>query len=155
MNKILIAGAGGAPSEGVINSLLLCKENLDIIGMGSEPTDLILSNANRKYYVPYANSPEYKKSLMKILKYERPNLIHFQNDLEVYNASLIRDSIHETGTKTFMPDHGVIDTCVHKWKSYEAFRKGGVKVPVNIMINNEIDLKESFKLLGDKDGKIW
>jgi hypothetical protein len=47
MTKILIAGAGGAPSEGVINSLLKSKKKETIIGMGSEPTDLVLSNANQ------------------------------------------------------------------------------------------------------------
>lgn len=155
MTKILIAGAGGAPSEGVINSLLQSKKGEEIIGMGSEPTDLVLSHAIRKYYVPYANTPEYKDELMKILKAEKPDLIHFQNDLEVYHASLLRDEIHRMGTKTFMPEHEVIDTCVHKWKSYEAFKNAGVKVPVNMMINNENDLKEAFKALGNKDGKIW
>ncbi len=33
--KVLIAGAGGAPSEGVINSLLKCNKGDEVIGMGS------------------------------------------------------------------------------------------------------------------------
>ena len=49
MAKILIGGAGGAPSEGVINSLLLSKRHEEIIGMGSVPSDLVLSHAKRKY----------------------------------------------------------------------------------------------------------
>ncbi len=155
MVKILIAGAGGAPSEGVINSLLKSKKQEEIIGMGSEPTDLVLSNAKRKYYVPYANTKEYKDCLLKILNKEKPDLIHFQNDLEVYHASLIRDEILNTGTKIFMPEHEVIDTCVHKWKSYLKFKEAGVTVPKNLMINNEEDLKRAFAELGDNDGKIW
>ena len=135
MAKILIAGAGGAPSEGVINSLIESKENFEVIGMGSEPSDLILSHAKRKYCVPYANTPEYKDSLLKILNKEKPDLIHFQNDLEVYHASLIRDDILAAGTKVFMPEHEVINTCVHKWKSYPKFKAGGVTVPENMMIN--------------------
>lgn len=35
--KILITGAGGAPSEGVINSLLRNPEKEEIIGIGSAP----------------------------------------------------------------------------------------------------------------------
>ena len=155
MHKILIAGAGGAPSEGVINSLLLSKKKEEIIGMGAEPTDLVLSSAIRKYYVPYANTPEYKENLLKILDKEKPDLVHFQNDLEVYHASLIREDILKTGTKVFMPEHEVIDTCVHKYKSYLKFKAAGIKVPENQMINNEQDLKKAFKELGDKDGKIW
>lgn len=155
MKKILIAGAGGAPSEGVINSLIESKENFEVIGMGSEPSDLILSHAKRKYCVPYANTPEYKNSLLKILNKEKPDLIHFQNDLEVYHASLIRDDILAAGTKVFMPEHEVIDTCVHKWKSYLKFKAGGVTVPENMMINNEADLKKAFSELGDENGTIW
>lgn len=154
MPKILIAGAGGAPSEGVIYSLLQNSTN-NVIGMGSEPSDLILSLASKKYYVPYANTSEYKECLLKIIDIEQPDLIHFQNDLEIYHASLIRDEILATGVKLFMPEHDVIDTCVHKHKSYLAFLKAGVKVPRNIGINNVADLQLAFDELADEDGKIW
>ena len=50
--KILVAGAGGAPSEGVINSLIRYNNELEVIGMGSEPTDLALSVSKRKYLIP-------------------------------------------------------------------------------------------------------
>ena len=153
--KILIAGAGGAPSEGVINSLLRCPCNERIIGIGSEPSDLVLSNAHQKFWVPYANTPEYKTTLINLLNSEKPDLVHFQNDLEIYHASLIRDAILSTGTKLFMPDHHVIDTCVHKYKSYCAFKAAGVPVPGNMMINNEDDLSKAFATLADSDGKIW
>ena len=48
MKKILIAGCGGAPSEGVVNSLLSLDSRYEVIGMGSEPSDLILSSAKIK-----------------------------------------------------------------------------------------------------------
>lgn len=154
MKKILIAGAGGAPTEGVIFSLLKNPDNF-IVGMGSEPTDLILSKSHKKYYVPYANAPEYKESLLRLLNKEKPDLVHFQNDLEIYHASLLREDIEATGVKLFMPEHSVIDTCVHKNKSYQSFKSAGVIVPVNITINTEDDLKKAFKELGDSQGRIW
>jgi hypothetical protein len=153
--KILIAGAGGAPSEGVINSLLKSKKKEQIVGMGSEPTDLVLSNATEKFYIPYSNSKEYESKLLELLKSERPDLVHFQNDLEIYYASLLRDEIHKIGVKTFMPSHEVIDTCVHKYKTYLKCRDAGIKVPVNILLNNETDLIRAFSELANKDGKIW
>ena len=155
MTKILIAGAGGAPAEGVINSLVVSKKNETIIGMGSEPTDLVLSSAEQVFHICYADQPEYKEELLKILNDEKPDLIHFQNDLEIYHASKIREEIHATGTKTFMPSHEVIDTCVHKYKTYLKCVEKGIKVPKNIMLNNEDDLKNAFSELGDEDGKIW
>jgi carbamoyl-phosphate synthase large subunit len=153
--EILIAGAGGAPSEGVINSLLMSKKHETIIGMGSEPTDLVLSNAKRKYYVPYADAPNYKGELYRILWTEKPDLVHFQNDLEIFHASKLRNDIHSTGAKTFMPDHDVIDTCVHKYKTYLKFKEAGITVPENLVINNDDDLKRAFKELSDEEGKIW
>ena len=155
MNKILIGGAGGAPSEGVIKSLLLSSKKEEVVGMGSIPSDLALSHAKRKYVVPFANEANYKDELMKVLKEERPSLIHLQNDLEVWHVSKMRDDVQEMGTKVFMPKHEVIDTCVSKWKSWEAFKKAGIIVPENIFINSEEDLKKAFKELGDKEGKIW
>jgi carbamoyl-phosphate synthase large subunit len=155
MKKILIAGCGGAPSEGVVNSLNLCNKGDEIIGMGSEPTDLILSNAKRKYIIPYANSETYEKELLKVLNKEKPDLVHFQNDLEIFEASKIRDKILDTGTKLFMPKHEVIDTCVNKYKSYLKWKESNVKVPKNLLLNNVEDLKQSFSDLADKNGFIW
>jgi carbamoyl-phosphate synthase large subunit len=154
MKKILVAGAGGAPTEGVVHSLRKNPNNY-VIGMGSEPTDLILSKAQKKYYVPYANTSEYKDKLIGILDKEKPDLIHFQNDLEIYHSSLIREAIKATGTNIFMPEHSVIDTCVHKYKSYLAFKSAGVIVPENREIKKEEDLKKAFKELSDSNGKIW
>ena len=155
MVKILIGGAGGAPSEGVINSLLKSKKGEEIIGMGSEPTDLVLSHAKRKYAVPYANAPGYKAALMKLLETEKPDLIHFQNDLEIFYASQLRADIHKMGCKTFLPPHDVIDTCVHKYKSWLKFKEAGIPVPANMMIRGEDDLKEAFAKLADEKGRIW
>jgi carbamoyl-phosphate synthase large subunit len=155
MSKILIAGAGGAPSEGVINSLLRCDRQEEVYGMGSEPTDLVLSSAKKRFYIPYADDVNYPQKLEELLDLVQPDLIHFQNDLEIFHASQLRNMIHGKGVKTFMPTHNVIDTCVNKYKSYLKWKEKGIKVPENILIHNENDLQEAFKLLADKDGKIW
>lgn len=155
MKKILIGGCGGAPSEGVVKSLLQCDRNDEVIGMGSEPTDLIMSAAREKYIVPYANAKNYKEELFKILDHTKPDLIHFQNDVEVYEASKNRDEITSRGVQMFMPDHEVIDTCVNKYKTYLKWNAAGIKVPKNILINNEEDLKRSFSELSNSKGEIW
>lgn len=153
--KILIAGAGGAPSEGVIHSLLNCDKGEEVIGMGSEPTDLVLSAAPKKYFVPYSNDPTYKDALLKVLQKEKPDLIHFQNDLEIFYASQLRDEIHAAGVKTYMPSHDVIDTCVHKYKTYVKLKEAGIKVPETVVLNNADDLKAALKQLGDENGTVW
>jgi carbamoyl-phosphate synthase large subunit len=153
--KILIAGAGGAPSEGVIKSLQECDKGDEIIGMGSEPADLVLSAAQKKYFVPYANHPDYEKTLFDIIEKEKPDLLHCQNDLEIFEISKLRDKITAAGVKLYLPSHQTIDTCVHKYKSYLQWKASGVVVPENILINTPEDLKLSFEKLGDASGKIW
>ncbi|MDK1028174.1 MAG: carboxylate--amine ligase [Anaerolineae bacterium] len=153
--KVIIGGAGGAPSEGVINSLLRSGDPELIYGMGSIPTDLVLSSAKKKFLVPISSDPAYEKSLLTLLDNEKPNLLHFQNDLEIFEISKMREKILEKGVTLYMPPHDVIDTCVHKYKSYLCFKNSGLKVPENIFINNSGDLKKAFSKLGSKDGKIW
>ena len=72
MAKIIIAGAGGAPSEGVIYSLKERKGD-EIIGMGSFPYDLALSKASKRFLVPYAYEANYEEKLISLLKKEKPN----------------------------------------------------------------------------------
>lgn len=153
--KILIAGAGGAPSEGVIYSLLLSPQAEEIIGMGSVPFDLAMSKAARKYLVPWSYEKNYHDALLKVLDREKSDLVHFQNDIEVYYASLMRDEILAAGAVLYMPEHEVIENCVNKWKSYQKFRMAGIPVPENMMIYCEDDLKRAFSRLGDDRGRIW
>ncbi len=155
MPKILVGGAGGAPSENVIRSLLESGDGDEVIGMGSEPSDLICSSAKRKYLVPYAYEKSYKDTLNKLLKREKPDLIHFQHDIEILEASKLRAGILKTGVKLFMPCHATIDNCVHKDKSYAIWKAQGVRVPRTILIETAQDLKKAFKALGNKNGLIW
>ncbi|WP_333804618.1 hypothetical protein [Sulfurospirillum sp.] len=155
MSKILIAGAGGTPSENVIKSLLECAKNEIIIGMGSEASDLMLSQASKKYVIPYAIDARYKEKLVNLLDIEKPDLVHFQNDIEILEASKIRNDILATGTKLYMPSHEVIENCVDKGKSAIIWAQEGIKIPKTFNIHTEADLKKAFDLLGDSDGQIW
>lgn len=83
MYKIIIAGAGSSQSNGVINCLLRDTEENEIIGIGSDRHDLMLCNAHKKYLVPHSTKPEYKETLLKILEKEKPDMIHFNHDVEL------------------------------------------------------------------------
>ena len=155
MAKVLIAGAGGTPSENVIRSLQECDKNEEIIGMGSEIIDLVLSSAAKKYLIPYAVESSYKAKLISLLKFEKPDLVHFQNDIEIREASRLRSEILDLGVKLFMPDHEVIENCVDKGKSYRIWKKEGLVVPETFLINDINDLKHAFEKLGNEQGMIW
>jgi carbamoyl-phosphate synthase large subunit len=154
--KILIGGAGGTPSENVISSLKETHDHYYVVGVGSEPTDLILSNADIKYQIPYSTQNEHKNALLHVMYKENPILAHFQNDYEILQVSSFRNEIISAGVKLYMPSHNTILNCVDKWRSTEIWAKAGLTVPKTIRINDEFDLKRAFKCLGDKgSGTIW
>ncbi|MGB8454196.1 MAG: hypothetical protein WCD89_17930 [Anaerocolumna sp.] len=155
MAKILIAGAGGAPTENVVRSWREGKRKEEIVGMGSEPMDLMMSNAKPKYHVPYSYEPSYKECLLNLLKLEKPDFLHAQNDLEIIEISRMREEILELGIKLFMPTKEVIENCVDKSKSYKIWSNAGIKLPNTMNINTKRDLKVAFERLGNQEGNIW
>ena len=156
MTKIFVTGAGSAQSNGVINCLMMDRsEPLEIVGLGSDPYDLMLCKAHRKYLMPHSTSPSYKEKLLKVFSLERPDMVHFQHDKELSIALKFRGEIEATGVKMLVPDYQTIDTCVHKYKSWQKFKAAGIKVPENMVINNRDDLRRAFAELGGADGMIW
>lgn len=155
MAKIIVTGAGSAQANGVINCLLMDKDENQIIGLGSDIYDLTLCKAHKKFLMPHSTSLNYKEKLLKILNSEKADMIHFQHDKELYIALQFKDEIESTGTKMLVPDFETVDTCVHKYKSWEKFKKNGIKVPDNLIISNENDLRNAFSELGNKEGMIW
>ena len=155
MKKVLIAGAGGAPTENVIHSWKQSVKDEEIIGIGSEPFDMMLSEADRRYHVPYAVADGYKKRLFEILDKEKPDLAHFQNDVEIRVVSRMRKDILDKGIGLYMPAKETVEVCVDKGKSTEIWMREGIKVPHTIIVNDENDLKRAFDNLGDNDGNIW
>ena len=154
MAKILITGAGSAQSNGCIHCLLEDR-NDEIIGSGSDRHDLMFCRAHRRYLVPHSTASGYKETLLKLLANERPDMIHFQHDMELAVALTFRDEIEALGLKMIVPDYETIDTCVHKYKSWLKFKAAGLKVPENMVINNDNDLKKALKDLGRANGQIW
>lgn len=153
--KIVITGAGSAQSNATINCLLMANDGEEIIGPGADPVDLMFCKAHKRYLVPHAKQANHKDALLKLLEIERPDMIHFQHDLEVYKSLQFRDEIEALGVKMLVPDFETVDTCVHKYKTWVKFKEAGVPAPENLEINNRDDLKRALKELGDENGKIW
>lgn len=153
--KIVVTGAGSAQANGVINCLLQAGDEEEIIGLGSDPTELIMCRARKKYLMPHSRDPIYRAALLDVLRLEKPGMIHFQHDAELFAAMHFRDEIEKTGVRMLIPDLETIDVCVHKYKSWQRFKQAGIKVPENVIINDRNDLKHAFDTLGGKGGTIW
>ncbi len=83
MKRLLVGGAGGTPSNNFIQSIRESSEELFIIGMTSDPFDLCKANVEKRQLVPNASEKDYYLILEDIIKENKPEFIHVQNDFEV------------------------------------------------------------------------
>lgn len=152
MARIQIGGAGGAPSNNFIRSLRESRRNDYLIGTSCVPSDLFLADVNERYVVPPALAKEYPEKILSLLSRIKPDFLHLQNDYEVRAISQLRDQVQSLGVKLYMPAAETIENCVDKLKSYEIWKKAGVRVPETIVLDSPEDLKKAFDELGEK---IW
>lgn len=152
MKRLLVGGAGGTPSNNFIQSIRESSEKLFIIGMTSDPYDLCKANVEKKHLVPNANEKDYYLILEEIIKEDKPEFIHVQNDFEVLAISKFRNRLKKMDVGTCLPKHESVENCINKLKSWEIWEKSSIKVPKSLIINDEHDLKEAFQNLGDT---IW
>jgi carbamoyl-phosphate synthase large subunit len=150
MARILLGGAGGAPTNNVVMSLRAAGGD-HLIGMCSEATDLLLAQVDEKHLVPPASAPDYLARLETVIRASRPEMMHVQHDFEVRAISRARDRIHALGVKTLLPSAEAIETCVDKAKSYRAWKAAGLRVPETVLLETEDDLRRAF----GQFGRVW
>jgi len=152
MKRILVGGAGGAPSNNFIQSLREAPESFYIVGMCSDEYDLCRANTEEKYLVPYAYEGDYYSVLEDIVHKTKPDFLHVQNDIEVLAISKYRERLWELGVRTFLPKHESVEICVDKMKTYQKWKKAGLKVPKSMLVKTEEDLRRAFD---EFNGEIW
>lgn len=152
MSRIYIGGAGGAPSNNFIKSLRESYRGDYLIGATCVAADMFLADVDERYIVPSTLDQGYAEKILSLLAKIRPDFLHVQNDYEVLAVSRLRDKIQSLGIKLFLPVPETVENCVDKLKSYEMWKKSGMKVPETIMLHSVEDLKRSFDKLGEK---IW
>jgi glutathione synthase/RimK-type ligase-like ATP-grasp enzyme len=152
MARILLGGAGGAPTNNVIMSLRAATDGDYLIGMGSLPSDLLLADVDERHVVPPAVAPDYADRLERLIRATRPDLLHVQHDFEVRRVSGERARFEALGVKLLLPDHATVETCVDKMRSYEVWRRAGLKVPETMLVTDPACLDAAFDRFG---GRLW
>jgi len=149
LKKILITAAGGAPALNFVRSLRESKDKFWIVGVDSNKYTLQRAEVDEKFLIPKVKDESYSKVLMDIIKETNVEFLHCQMSYEMIMISELRDKLN---LKTFLPSHNTIVTCEDKYASYAYWKKANLPVPETRFLNNEQDLKESFKQFGPK---LW
>ncbi len=150
--KILLGGAGGAPTNNVIKSLRQGGSGDYLIGMSCVPSDLLLADVDEQHVVRPALANDYPQRLAAIVRQTRPDFLHAQHDFEVRAVSRLRGQLQEAGVRLYLPDAETIENTVDKGRSYEIWSRAGVPVPQTVLISNAQDLRGAIDRFG---GRVW
>jgi len=143
--RILVHGAGGAPTTNFIRSLRMSREKYFIIGIDCNKYNLQRSEADKNYLIPPVNDPLYEALYIDIIKNEEIDFIHSQIDQEI---PFLSENKERLGLPLYLPSHNAILIFQNKMKSYEIWKKKGIKVPLTILLHDENDLKNCFRSFG-------
>jgi glutathione synthase/RimK-type ligase-like ATP-grasp enzyme len=150
--KILLGGAGGAPTNNVIKSLRAGGSGDRLIGMSCVASDLLLADVDERYVVPAAAAADYPRRLAALVRRTRPDLLHAQHDFEVRAVSRLRAPLQEAGVRLYLPDAATVENAVDKGKSYEIWSRAGVPVPQTVLVGSAQDLRGAMERFG---GEVW
>ncbi|MDG6226092.1 MAG: carboxylate--amine ligase [Candidatus Thermoplasmatota archaeon] len=155
MKRILTTASGGPSTLSFTRSLRDAdpkKEEYYIVGTDCDRYNIHRSEVDRTYLCPRADDPNYIPFIKHVIEKEGIDFLHSQPEIEAYVIGKHRKEIMETGCRLFMPDQDTIELLRDKSRSYYVWKNAGLKVPENMDINNEEDLKRAFERFGED---IW
>lgn len=152
MKRVLITGAGGAPSTNFVRSLRASDEPFYLIGSDCNPYHLQRAETDECHLIPTVEDPDYMAILYDIIDETKPDLIYSQPDQEILVLSENREHLRERGVRTFLPPHDAIVLCQDKYLSNRCWSEAGIRVPNSMRITGEGDLRKAFDEYGSP---IW
>ena len=149
VRRILVTGAGGAPSTNFVRSLRLSGEPFHVIGVDCDKYYLQRAETDERHLLPTCAAPDYIPMLNALIEETGAELLFAQPDVEIEALSERREEVQ---TRLFMPAKETVRICLSKYSSYNCWRRHGIKVPQTILINVPEDLRLCFERFGPR---IW
>ncbi len=144
-HRLLLSEAGGALTNGVIESLRIAHSNNFIVGVSSDVYALQLAAVEERCLVPEANDPDFILALNDIIDEFEVELVISQHDSVIKALSDWRD---ELDAPVFLPSKRTIDICQNKQTSNDMWAAAGLKVPKAFLLTDIHDLDNAFAELG-------
>ena len=151
MRTVLVQGAGGGGGNNWIRSLMHSGLEVRILGSNCLPHAVAKSIASATFLGPPATDPGYEPWLRTLVEREGVDLVAPCNGREVKAVSAMRDRLP---CRTFLPPHGVIETCQDKHRLYERMQVAGLPMATSVSIEEAGSLEAAFDRLPACD-RYW
>jgi len=148
MKRILVTGAGGAPALNFIRSLRMAPEPFHLIGVDCDVYTLARAQTDERHLGLRASEERYITVLNDIIAATGAELLFAQPDPEI---SVISDNRHRINAATYLPAVETVEMCQDKYRTYEAWRNAGLKVPQTLLVVTPDDLRSAF----DASRHVW
>lgn len=125
--KILRSAVGSPPSFGFIKELQ--KNNIEVVGIDSNPLSFGLYNIEKAYLVPPGDSPDFLNEIIKIIEKEGPDAILSGPEQEILVFSKNKTLLEKKGVMVLCPDYDSVVICSDKEKTCEKFKELGIPFP--------------------------
>lgn len=148
MKRILIAGAGGAPSTNFVRSLRHSKEEqYFLLGTDCSSHALVRSETDISELVPPAIHKHYISIMNDLIKKYKIEFMHIQNDIEMEVISECREKLN---VKMFLPSKKTIKICMNKFLSYQEWDKAEIQVP-----KTELATRKNVESFFETKKSVW
>src|SRR5687768_7557139 len=126
MRRILVTGAGGAPSANFVHSLRLAPEPFFVVGTDTSRFHLELAPVDARYLLPPADDPGYLGELSAVVDAEEVEVVHPQPEQEVLELARNGDRV---GATTFLPAAATVALCQDKAAFAARMSEAGLPAP--------------------------
>ncbi len=149
MKRILLTAAGGPSTMSFVRSLRDADEDYYIVGTDCMKYNLFRSEADKTYLCPRATHEKYIPFIKHLIEKEGIEYMHTQPEIEVFVIGKHRDEIP---CRLFVPKQTTIIDCRNKFRSWEIWKREGIKVPESMVIFSTSDLQKAFGRFGKS---VW
>jgi hypothetical protein len=149
--RALVTGAGTGSSANLIRALRTMATKPYVAGVNNDRFVLKLSIADNNYLCPDPSNREFAKSLLKIIKRERINLVMATDDNVVKALS---DHRRRYPINLLLPHRETIDLCQDKYALNVFLRRHNVPVPRTFEIKSLRGLEKVFARFSH-EGLLW
>jgi len=126
--RVLVTGVGSSGvGLGILQAAI--KAGYETYATDITPYSIGLLRARKGFVVPYANEPDYLRSIRKICKRNAIRVVVPGSEPELFRLSLEQPRLQREGILLIANDHEIIRACRDKWLLFHEFRKKGVPCP--------------------------